>query len=671
MALEFATAEEAWKLVDTLVDEFQDRDRVWQDRRTVRFRRMGDQLKSLPLNSSVSDQALLIHQTEIPNQETHKRSKRLIANKPRFEIVVYDDATEVQHLGQQLENGTRALYRWMNRGRRAFDNVSTRFQQGDGLGVAKIDFLPGHGDTLGEFDLGNIGENDKFQSALTGIPEDTEGREAMAFDFVTEQALKKEMPPFRLTAVDPLAFYFFEDGEGISVGAEVGTRTINPILEAFKDYGVELSGDGKEFVVLETKDAALSGDTAPSSSFQRDMSTSVKYVEIRTRQDIIILIEHPKFQDMDKRQREKETERGIMLKFKNPFGPHYTGFELIPGDETGEANHADEYQPPILGVLNVAQSMNFLMTARLSAAAEEAFAPKYLETDPDAPVHPSDEDKTEEVQENREIVSVPGRIRRVESPNADLDKADIRLNDEMAPDRFRDALVGDATSDTSGSRLALQVAQADIQLVPYQNARADAITNIMKAIIYAIKDHGLTVFIPTIPDGTRKGSQIRVSEPASITPEMADMNFELIVTLGADTPVSKFAKWQALAQREEQGTLGYQTLIEQSDVEDPEDEMARVFEGKMLKEIMEQILPVLVKSLVSVVERRFQSLGLAGGGGGGGGVQQELPFEGDGSSGLENGGGGEVNAGDIVRVPGVNQQVVQTTDDFGPRVPVG
>ena len=43
----------------------------------------------------------------------------------------------------------------------------------------------------------------------------------------------------------------------------------------------------------------------------------------------------------------------------------------------------------------------------------------------------------------------------------------------------------------------------------------------------------------------------------------------------------------------------------------------------------------------------------------------------DPGTGLAQGGGGEVNAGDIVRLPGVNAPVVQTTNEDGPRVPEG
>lgn len=382
------------------------------------------------------------------------------------------------------------------------------------------------------------------------------------------------------------------------------------------------------------------------------------------------MIEHPKLRKGSRRR----GGRGVVFSFPNPFGPYTTGYALVPGDVTTDDDPAYKYQPVIEGVLSTAQALNVLMTVRLSASVEEALAPAYVKVSADQPTLPPDEEKTPEIgQENRAIPTIAGEIKRVETPNADIDKAEARLLSETELYQMAESQIGEATSDTSGHRLAIQVAQADIQMVPYQNVRAQALVDIMKGIIYAVRKHGLPVYIPTLPDKARKGDKVRVAEPAKITPEMADLPFDLIVTLGAETPVTKYAKWQALAQRMEQGTASYQTVMEQSDVEDPDEEIARVMEGKMIINTMEQLIPVLVELAVAQGKRRIEEMVNP--------EPQALPAEGGEqlplglgiapATGLAGGGGAPGQPQDEVRLPGVGMPVVQGTSDFGPRVPEG
>jgi hypothetical protein len=121
----------------------------------------------------------------------------------------------------------------------------------------------------------------------------------------------------------------------------------------------------------------------------------------------------------------------------------------------------------------------------------------------------------------------------------------------------------------------------------------------------------------------------------------------------------------------EQGTAGYQTVVEQSDTEDPDEEIARVFEGKMLISTMEQLIPVLTELAVAYGKQRVmeqlapptpeappsdgQQLALG------------IPPE----TGLAAGGGGGVEGEDLVRVPGVGMPLAPSTKDFGPPVQEG
>lgn len=685
MTLKNATDAELWALRDEITKDYETRDTLWDNRRQIRYRRMGPELEQLPLNPRVQDTALMVYQTELPNQEAHKRTKRLIANSAAYEIILLRSGPGLQTLAQELENGVKALDKWMLRGNPTFEWKLTQHQQGDGLGIIRVDFLPDHGQSLKDFDLDDIMADDEdteiegaedrnkaraaFREAVANSKDHNEGE---AFDKVTEDALREEVPPFRLIAVDPLNCYWHEDDDGIAVMLETGEKALNPLLEAFSDYGLRFDKDTGKIFIDKERTEAVGARTYPardigSSRFSTtsNVSPSVTYTEVRTRENIFIMIEHPKLQNKRRGRRGK----GIVFRFPNPFGPYTTGYELVPGDVTTDDDPAYKYQPVIEGVLSTAQAMNVLMTVRLSASVEEALAPPYVKVDSSQPMLPSDEEKTPEIgQENRAIPTIAGEIKRVETPNADIDAAEERLLGETALYQMAEAQEGGAASEDSGHKLAIQVAQADIQLVPYQNARKHALEMIMKGIIYAIRKHGLPVYIPALPDKARKGNKVRAADPAKITPEMADLPFDVLVSLGAETPVTKYAKWQALAQRMEQGTASYQTVVEQSDVEDPEEEIARVMEGKMLIQVMEQLTPILVELAVAQGKRRIEDLVNPD--------PEELPPEGvqgelglgiDPATGLA-GSRGSGEPQDQVRLPGVNMEVVQGTSEGGPRV---
>ena len=655
---------------------------------------MEEQLKQLPLNPRVADTALMVHQSEVPNQEVHMRTKRLVANKPRFEVVVYDDEPDVQAIGQDLEDGIKATYKWVNRGKVSFDWKVTQFQQGYGLGMGKLVWVPGHGDVLSAYDVDQIGTADEdgsisgakerngaraaYRSALGKLPTSEDGREATAYDQVTEKALHKELPPVRFVAVNPVHCYWFEDDDGIEVIAETSDKLLNPLLTALHSYGLRFDESKSRLYEEETGSDAVGAGGAKSLS-SPDMALRCRYTEIRTRNEIAIMIEHPKIAEKTKGRSARtgrgaaEEDKGVVLRFDNPFGPYTTGYVLVPGDVTTEDCEEDKYQPPVLAAINSAQALNVLSTAQLSAALEEAFAPPYTAVKPEQMEPPSGERKAPEQREG-EIPMVPGEIKRVEAPAADLERVADRLIDEEAPYRFREVLGGDATSDSSGHKLALQVAQADIQMVPYQNTRADAIKEMMMGVLYAVRRHGLNVYIPTLPGGERRGDKggLRVQKRARLTPEMADLDFDLIVTLGAETPTTRYAKLAALREQEEAGIVGYQTVVEQSGAENPEDEIARVFEGKALKAVMEENIPRLSEMISAAVQARLDAF-----------LNPPPPIAPTGAtngittidpeSGFAGGGGAQpATMIDLAgRVPGVGMPPVPYTSEFGPSIPEG
>jgi hypothetical protein len=613
------------KIVAAVMKGYEKRDRKWKARRRIRYRDMDQELRSLPLSTRAGgNTALMIYQTEEPNQEVHRRVKRLVANKERVDVIVYDSDSETKQLAQDIKDSMKALLKWMNRGKIPASRRIVEYQQGDGLGVARLDFLADFADEeLMYFDADVLaeepieGEHRKQMAArmsyrteierLTAVdPDDTEV-EAKAYEAATDKARRKCDPPFRLSAVDPLTFYFTMDGDNIDVAIEKGKRKLSALLETMSDNRLRMingSGDVPRLIVWPENTDAVGSDTIPANDeLSGDYGDLVDYVEIRTKKEIVVLISHPDLiRQRAVRKSSKTEDDCVKLVFDNPFGPYSTGYVLVPGDITGSHDPADMFQPSILGTLNVAQAINVLTTIRLSAAIDTALASKHIESKEDTPDAPppltqGETDKTPTVKDGKEIAVIPGKLMRAPNANVDLDKGEQTFHAIEASYRFNEVLAGDAQSSDSGHKLAIQVSQADTQLVPYQNARAEATAEILMCCLYAAHKLNKTIYVRETPDrdSLLMNKVDSVMPVRAITPEMFDMDFNLIVTIGSETPVTKFAKWSALESRYKAGTLSFETLMEQSDVENVADETARIFEGQTLVAVMQQAIPVIVQ----------------------------------------------------------------------------
>jgi len=610
------------KIVKAASKPFEGRTSLYENRRKIRFRQMEKELKGLPLsNRAGANTALLVFQTEEPNQEVHRRVKRLVANKPRIECIVYDSTSSAKTQAQEVKDALKALWKWMNRGKTPPDRISTGYQQGDGIGWLKLDFIPSYSDdTLAPFDTTYLEMDDEEfgkrnlpdlygkartdyqslrKSMLENDPGDVEASDN-AYKEITDEALRKCDPPFRLSAPDPITIVHEKDGDGIDLVIEEGKRKISALLEAYGENRLRLINN--RLIVWPEGSEAIGADTIPESqSLDGSYSDMCDYTEIRTKKEIVILMRHPQLSKNAGRKAKVEDDY-VRIAFDNPFGPYSTGYVPVPGDITGSHDPAHEFQPPILGTLSLAQPQNVLETARLSAALDKALAGKYIKGDdvqPAAGMNATQSDKTPTVKDGKIIPVIPGEVKREESANIDLDKAESLLQGMMASYRFNEVLAGDAQSSDSGHKLAIQVSQADTQLVPYQNARAEAIVEILMCCLYAVRRLGCPVYVKEVPDNDAitMNKFEAVQSTRAITPEMFDLDFNLIVTIGSETPVTKFAKWSALEQRYKAGTLSFETLMEQSDVENVSDEIARIFEGQTLTAVMQQAIPVVVKMI--------------------------------------------------------------------------
>lgn len=694
------------KLVSEVKAGFETRDTLWQARRKVRYRQMDQELLSLPLsNRAGSNQALMIMQTEEPNQEVHRRVKRLISNPIRVQTVIYDSNDDQRQLAQEIQDALSALYKWMNRGKVPAERRVVEHQQADGLGIFKLDFIPTYADdSLSYFDLEAVEIPDeeapadeapeqraarhsyqKIKASLSvmtlddGSPKYLPGAdlEATAYKQATDQARRKCDPPFRLSSVDPVSAFWTMDGDQIDLVIEDGKRPLSALLDSLKSRGVRLI-ENRLVVFPENTDAAGDATIPDNETPSKGTANFCDYTEIRTRKEIVLMIKHPKLVEQSgsgSSSGSRTEDDTIIIGYDNPFGPYSTGYVLVPGDVTGSHDPADEYQPSILGTLSVAQPLNVLRTVRLSAAIDKALASKYVkvaDAQPAPQLSQARSDKTPSVKNGKPVPQIPGEVKREDSPNVDLEKSVAELMEVEAQNRFNETLSGDASSGDSGHKLAIQVSQADTQLVPYQNARAEATVEIMMCCLYAAKKLDQTIYVKELPDRrlVMLGKADLQQPVRAITPEMFDLDFNLIVMIGSETPVTKFAKWAALEQRFKAGNLSLETLMEESDVENPEDELARIFEGQTLVALMQDAIPVVVEMLKSEVLAALQGQQPQGSGAPG---QQPPPEQG----GNENGGGAPGAAAStpiaqVGRVPGVGMSPAgPTTGEYGPRVNEG
>lgn len=676
-------------VVDAVESPFKRRDTKWKDRRRIRYRQMEGELKQLPLSRRAgTNQALMVFQTEEPNQDAHRRTKRLIANKPRIEVIIFASDEEQKRLAQDIKDALKALYKWTNRGKVPPERKVVEYQQADGIGIFKADFVADYSDEvmqhydpdmllMADYESDDVHDpqmmaRNKFQTQVQMYLDDGEDQisaDELAYNDVTDEALRKCNPPFRVSAPDPLACRWTMDGDQIDVIVERGTRKVSALLEAYDSDRLRLVGN--RFVVWPEQTDAVVGSTVPDNdSLSQTYDDKVEYIEIRTRLEIIVLMSNPKLRNRRGSQTDRDDGKWVRIAYENPFGPYSTGYILVPGDITGSHDPADEYQPAILGTLSTAQHINVLSTIRISAAIDSALSSKYIklaDAEPPSQLDQSKSDKTPTVKDGQPVPQIPGEVRREEAPNVDLDKAEMYLAALQSTYRFQDVLSGDATSSDSGHKLAIQVSQADTQIVPYQNSRAEATAELLMCFLYAAKKLNQVIYVKELPDQGNSmllNNRVDVVQSVrSITPEMFDLDFNLIVTIGSETPVTKFAKWAALESRYRAGTLSYETLMEQSDVENVADEIARVFEGQTLVAVMQQSIPVIVKMIANRTLMRLNQgqpvqdvVGAGGNEAGGGmpGAQQSTPIAG------------------LGRVPGVGMsEAGPTVAEDGPRVNEG
>lgn len=678
------------EIVNAVWDTFDGRRVLWNDRRKVRFRKMDQELGALPLSTRAGgQQALMIYQTEEPNQEVHRRVKRLIANKERIECIIYASDADTKQKAQNMKDALKALWKQMNRGKISPNRLATTYQQADGEGCFKLDLIADYADeALAPYDPDSL--EDEPQPGES--PEQTKAREAYqtkkkayesqdgedlmapekAYHDVVHDALRRCEPPFRLSAPDPNTYAYSLDGDNIDIIVEKGKRPVSALLKALGPYNVRMVNN--RLVVFPAESEAIGGTTLPENeSLDKRYEDIVDYTEIRNRKEICITVRQPKMR-LNSAAGAKVEDGHIKITFENPFGPYSTGYVLVPGDVSGSLDPADAMQPSILGTLNLAQKINVLTTIRLSAAIDTALAPPYIEAkdaaEPAPQLDQARESKTNGAKDGEPIAIIPGKLARMASANVDLDKAEQRFMTEESLYRFNEVLAGDATSSDSGHKLAIQVSQADTQLVPYQNSRAEAVSEVLMACMYACKKLGKPIYIKELPDSQALlMNKVDMVQPIrALLPEFFDMDFNLVVTIGSETPVTKFAKWSALQQRYEKGTLSFETMMEESDVENVADEIARIFEGQTLVAVMQQAIPVVVKMIAQRAVARIMGPGPGGAGG---------PQDTVGAGGNENGGGmpgaqASTPIAGVGRVPGVGMSPAgPTTGEYGARVNEG
>jgi hypothetical protein len=299
----------------------------------------------------------------------------------------------------------------------------------------------------------------------------------------------------------------------------------------------------------------------------------VTWTRVATRERVCILVEHV--------EESTEDDPGAVLEFDNPMAQaSESGYFIVGGDRKVRGTFEQRYQPPILGALVEAQNIAYVRSALLSQALAEAARTPYQADDGSAMVPPLDstqEQKSKTVKDGTTPPMLRGQILRVPDTGLNLVQLDDLLDKRMERYRSREFFSGTGSSSETGIHLARTQTAFLTHMVPYQVMRASARKRILQALLKVWAAGKETVYIPFLPgEGRGASKEIRVVKPREITPEMAKMPVDLRITIGAESPETKYAREQAVRENVNFGLYGMTTGRETIGVKNPTEEVRKM-----------------------------------------------------------------------------------------------
>lgn len=569
-------------------DEIKDQIRAW---RAVRDRANDDVLNSfaavLPENVR---RVFVPYQSQEPDDEVQARKAILASNTASIEVVAKSNDPKIIKRAQSYERVLEAIEESLFP--IEFQLLECDGFLGDGETIIALDKLPAgralaeYGDADGAEDGSRRRELEQF--AESEDPDDDDlspraryrdayrqfGDHEAAYKHVTEDAQRNDGLTWRARIIDRLVFDDFEGPDGIEIGMESGQMALNPALSALEAYGVQrvdnrlvLKTDGRA-----TNEPALAGDVLPDAmgSVTLDAGATVQYTQIRTRDCTVILVEGMP----------EAPEDGIVIQFDNPLAGRGCGYYRIAGDTKARAARKHRYQPVVLGALVEGQLLSILVSAMLAMAIAEAAREKVIERDDQAPqARGIDAPKpaTAKTEQGRPVPSVRGRL--VREPSTDIDLMQLReiIDASMERYRSREFFSGSGSTSETGIHLARLQTAYRTKLAPHQAKRAKFRKQVLQDITAAVAAEGRALYVPRLPkDARRPEDGIRVAEILELTPEMARLPVEVIVTIGAESEETKYAAMQVSRAEVQFGARSMTTHMEATGTKDPAAEMKRI-----------------------------------------------------------------------------------------------
>lgn len=589
-------AEEAKKLRDTLKRREHRRLDNW---RKVRDMRMDDVLASLrnALPERLQEVFGAGSQTGEVEEIINERKHILVSNPVELEIVARSGDSHVLTLAQNLEKAEEAILDAL------FPEVIQLLEcdsiLGDGELVVAIDKLP-RPDAMARY--ANRAALQQYAETVTedqdeGSAEaryrraylDNDGDHDKAYAEVCDECEAEAGLRYRIRIVDLATFWRWRDAEGvrgIAIGMEHGRAPLAPVLQALSGYGMRREG---EQIVMTREDqptehTAIGVPVMPvitEQSGQEEDAEMCDYTQIRTRDGIYVLVEHPRLVGLN-------GERGAgLISAPNYYGPQSCGYYHVGGIEKNRGNDEDRFLPPVIGLIVEAYELNLTRSAWRAMALAEATRDEYTANlaQPSVPPLERSQRPTNARAKAGQPQAVAGDIRRVESTGIKMNEYIESIERAFARLRGSEFFSGTGSSSEAGIHLARMQTAFLTKMQPYQKKRAELRKAVLEDIAYDVKNQQRPIFVPWMPDGERKdGEKIRVAKPMKITPEMAALPVVRRLTIGAESPETKYAREQASRAEVDFGTRSPLTHMEITGVKDPIAELKRIAKGGLLRD---------------------------------------------------------------------------------------
>jgi len=532
-------------------------------------------------------------QSGIPNKALFRLTNIMASNKHEFAAVVRSTDQPKVNLGQDYEDAHVAIDELL------FTTEIKRRMRGflgDSYGVVAVDVKPSrevlakYADRHGLESYAEGDEDDGADEARTEYrkryqtisdAEVTKGRPRTkrevhedAYDAVTTDAMLADGLCASVRVLDVMTFRGFQtdsDPHCFAIGMEFGQKQLNPLLEALEGYGLKVDNgllyiededDKRKRPRTASYEALGVGMIAASQSASGAGEEWVEYCQIRTCEETLILIEHPKG------KKGKDGEPGILIRVPNLFGNKYTGYFLIEGDaKTRSGTLEDRYEPPLKALITEAQHYNLLRSAYEAMGIEEATRPPYMPLDAPVGLETDTTQETKSKQPQDGVPQVAGEIRRVETTGAKLEDILKHSIEELHSHEPLIGFAGTGSAGESGQHLARAQEAILSEITTYQANVAEVCKRAHQCLDAYVIATGETIkiaYVPAASDEKRSKAEIR-----ELTPEMAKLPVDVIYTIGSRTPSGDYAAEQMSRTRWLDGVYGLTEHQKQIGITDP------------------------------------------------------------------------------------------------------